>query len=45
MVHFQDYILECLHHHTFFNMFFDGIFEAFVLEFYHVLAQGRLLGL
>jgi hypothetical protein len=28
MVHLQNSILEHLHHHTFFNMFFDGIFEA-----------------
>ncbi len=28
MVHFQDFILECSHHHTFFNMFFDKILEA-----------------
>jgi hypothetical protein len=28
MVQFQHSILEHLHHHTFFNMFFDRIFEA-----------------
>jgi hypothetical protein len=28
MVHIQDSILEHLHHHTLFNMLFDGIFEA-----------------
>jgi hypothetical protein len=28
MVHFQDSILEHLHHHTFFNMFSNGIFKA-----------------
>jgi hypothetical protein len=28
MVWFRNFILECLHHHTFFNMFFDEIFEA-----------------
>jgi hypothetical protein len=28
MVHFQDSILEHLHHHTLFNMFSDGRLEA-----------------
>jgi hypothetical protein len=28
MVWFQDSILECLHHHTFFNMLFDRISKA-----------------
>jgi hypothetical protein len=28
MVHFQDSISKCLHHHTLFSMFFDEIFEA-----------------
>jgi hypothetical protein len=28
MVHLQDFILECSHHHTFFNMFFDKILKA-----------------
>jgi hypothetical protein len=28
MVHLQDSILECSHHDTFFNMFFDEILEA-----------------
>jgi len=28
MVHFQDSILEHLHHHTFFSMFSNGIFKA-----------------
>jgi hypothetical protein len=28
MVQLQDSILEHLHHHTFFKMFFDEIFEA-----------------
>ncbi len=28
MVHLQDSISECLHHHTFINMFFDRILEA-----------------
>jgi len=29
MIHFQNSILEHLHHHTFFSMFFNGIFEAY----------------
>jgi len=28
MVHFQDFISECLHHHTFSNMLFNMIFKA-----------------
>jgi hypothetical protein len=35
MVHLQDSILECLHHHTFPSMFFDRIFEdhhAYILS-------------
>jgi hypothetical protein len=32
MVHFQDSISECLHHHTFYNMFFDKIFEAHYVQ-------------
>jgi hypothetical protein len=28
MVHFQDSISKCLHHHTLFNMLFDEIFEV-----------------
>jgi hypothetical protein len=29
MVHLQDSILKCLHHHTLSNMLFDEIFEAY----------------
>jgi hypothetical protein len=43
MVHLQDSILERLHHHTFFNMFFDGILEAIVPEFYCVPVWGKHL--
>jgi hypothetical protein len=32
MVQLQDSIMEHLHHHTFSNMFFDGIFEAHVAK-------------
>jgi hypothetical protein len=28
MVQLQYFILECLHHHTFFNMLFDGVFKG-----------------
>jgi hypothetical protein len=28
MVHFQDFISKCLHHHTLFNMLSDEIFEV-----------------
>jgi hypothetical protein len=44
MVHLQDSISKYLHHHTLSNLFFDGILEAMV-EFYHVLALGRVFGL
>jgi hypothetical protein len=39
MVQFQDSIFEHLHHHTFFNMLFDGIFEAHhvqILSYYNL---------
>jgi len=38
MVQLQDSISEHMHHHTLYNMFFDKINEAFVLEIYHILA-------
>jgi hypothetical protein len=46
MVHFQDSILEHLHHHTLSKMLFDEIFEKLIMpKFYHVSTLGRVFGL
>jgi hypothetical protein len=45
MVHFQDFSLDHLHHHTIFNIFLLIYLKAIVLEFYHVLGLKQALGL
>jgi hypothetical protein len=36
MLQFQNSILELLHHHIFFSMFFKKYLKSIMLEFYHV---------
>jgi hypothetical protein len=44
MIRFQNSISERLHHHTLFNMLFDGIFEAHHARILSCSGQRRMFG-